>query len=131
MRSGCLTVACIIISITCVGQINNHHGLIGRWQLVETNIDPGDGSGKWEPAKTDFVLKIRPDSTVKTTGTGAYAFKHDSTFIVKSDGKNGLVFQSNYRMETVHVIRYDVKEKSLVFVYACIEGCRERFKAIK
>jgi hypothetical protein len=97
--------------------------LTGKWILIETLADPGDGSGTWRPADppNHFYLTFKTDSTVESnlyTGPGGlkrYSLLTDSTinFTYNNGGSVNL--------------RYKIEAAFLTITGGCIEACGSKF----
>lgn len=97
--------------------------LTGKWILIETLADPGDGSGTWRPADppNHFYLKFNANSTVESniyTGLGGlkeYSVLNDSTvnFTYAEGGSFNL--------------RYKINSSVLTLTGGCIEACGSKF----
>ena len=57
------------ILVSCSDDENNpaeNPELISKWKHIETLIDPGDGSGTFQPVESDLTMEFYSDSTVTT-----------------------------------------------------------------
>jgi hypothetical protein len=100
----------------------NSSSLCGRWILVETLADPGDGSGKWTAVdKPIYYLQLNTDSTIKTnylTGLGvARSFKTINNSVINFIFGNGQTIMNGYHMDN----------DSLTLTGGCIEACGAKF----
>jgi len=60
--------------------------LVGKWILVETLSDPGDGSGQWRPInKPDYYfLQFNTDNSIESnTYTGLGGLRHYTNLSVR------------------------------------------------
>ncbi|MEO6454292.1 MAG: hypothetical protein ABIN97_09480 [Ginsengibacter sp.] len=115
-----LTFCLIIFVIACKKSTTYNNTFIGKWKLVETLSDPGDGSGQWQPVATGTYefIQFNTDSTIqsnKYTDFKKYRVP-DSVRIefIRSDG-------------TVFGYRYKFNQASLEINPPCIEPCGARF----
>ena len=102
--------------------------LIGRWKLVETLADPGDGSGTFRRVSSNKTLEFHSDGKLTSNGeicsisnetgspsTGRFSLA-DSTIV----GDN---CRDLYRK-----ITFEKHGKILILNFPCIEPCRAKFK---
>ena len=121
-----LIIAAVILlgSSTC-SKIENYtgSGIIGKWQLTESLISPGD-MGVWTKADPNNPITI----SFSTTGTVnvmpsnqydpiRYALTSDSTMLM-------------YRTTDSLPYRYTVDGDKLTLYPPCIEPCAFKYKAI-
>jgi hypothetical protein len=101
----------------------NNSSLLGRWILVETLADPGDGSGKWTAVDKPnyYYLQLNADSTVETnylTGLGgARSFTLVNDSAISFTYGNGQTIKNGYRNDN----------SSLTLTGGCIEACGAKF----
>jgi hypothetical protein len=97
--------------------------LIGKWGLIETLADPGDGSGKWKPVdhpNNDFVVFNRDETMLSNTigrmmEVKRYQIIDSVTIKFLFDDGNG------YNMF------YAIKGDTLTIMGGCIEACGSKF----
>ena len=115
-----LSIAISIIYISCDKDDNQGPvELYGKWKLLETLADPGDGSGKY--IKTTKDLYVTFDRSGKLEGDAlpeAVSFKVLDSVSIKINSR-----------ERNHSITYGYKiEGSSLWLYPpCIEGCGLHF----
>src|SRR5277367_408039 len=90
MKNFILLTAIIFSSVACwktETQIGNK-SIIGKWELSENLLDPGDGSGTWHPVDSSnpSYLEFKADGTLVSTPYSANSWEHfqltsDSTVI--------------------------------------------------
>ncbi len=108
--------------------VNN--GLVGKWQLTELYSSPGDGSGSWSKAPYSESIDFRPDGQFVALG-GKSSFKfytlklQDSTIVLYNNDS------TQAEKYTVRLRTNNSQSSQLELSYFCIEGCAERYKAIK
>jgi hypothetical protein len=120
-----LLTAIIALSICTCGKKNigtaENETIIGKWKLTQTLSDPGDGSGKWQPADPNHpsYIEFRADDTLAfSTGYSTrYKLLSDSTLILYSTGDS---------------IRwgYQFTKTQLTLHPPCIEACGMRYAAV-
>ena len=123
---------CIGILFSCSSDDdgNPNTELIGTWQLVETLIDPGDGSGTFEPIESDKVIIFGADGTIFSNGnlcdieastdnptSGTYSTAN-STFSSPDCNNPGQEFS------------FERNGNILIIHYPCIEPCQAKYMKI-
>jgi len=97
--------------------------LLGKWILVETLQDPGDGSGKWTAVDQQnyYYLRLNTDSTVETncfTGLGGA-----KKFRAVNDSVINFIYANGQTM----INRYLLDNSSLTVTGGCYEPCGSKF----
>ncbi|QNR85812.1 hypothetical protein H9N25_04975 [Pedobacter riviphilus] len=96
----------------------------GKWKLIETMQDPGDGSGRYKKVTGEakyLILNKSADKAGKFEGDAIpdlYAFKILDSIRME-------VYSNTYKMPLTYY--YKVSAKSLLLNPPCIEGCGYRF----
>src|SRR5688572_32300081 len=89
-----LVLAIVLLSVACSEKVLNPNNiaLTGRWKLVETLADPGDGSGKWTKVSDENNQYLEFKENGELAGSVAGEFRtytiSDSTTLIftKKDG---------------------------------------------
>ena len=102
-----------------------HSSLIGKWKLSESLMDPGDGSGKWQPAnpanpawlefKNNGLLVITP---YQQYNSDHYLIYTDSTMIL-------------YHNTDTFYIRYRFTSSLLTIYPQCYEACGSKYVPVQ
>ncbi len=102
----------------------NKSSLLGKWILVETLADPGDGRGKWTAGDKAnyYYLDLKPDETAASNtfmglgGLKKYKIVNDSVLnLIYANGDSVI---NNYRVDAM----------TLTLTGGCIEACGSKFK---
>jgi len=104
--------------------------LIGEWQLIEANADPGDGSGTFQPVDSDKVVVFLSNGTVTSNG---------SICILSIDSNNPTSGTYSLSDSTISSsdcvadrdVEFEIVNSNLIMRYPCIEACEEKFTKIK
>lgn len=112
--------------------------LIGKWKLIETFEDPGDGSGIYK--------SIDSEKTIEFFNNGTFTINGPLCGLSTSVGENitGKVGNSSYSENKILIsneecdpnnptVEYGIvfKNSDLIIYYsACIEGCSHKYKKI-
>jgi len=104
-----------------------------KWHLVAQLMDPGDGSGTFQPVTSDKTVSFFEDGSLTsengsicigevwsggTSSTGTYS---ESTMIIEVDNCTGGHVSLSYELDGDH----------LILNYACIEPCREKYERLE
>ncbi|WP_037319817.1 hypothetical protein [Salegentibacter sp. Hel_I_6] len=103
--------------------------ITGKWQLIETLADPGDGSGTWQTVENGRTLEFSPNGLVKTSGS----FCNEEE-INETSYDNAEKMISTDCGEKIIELRYELKEGDL-FIYPhnprCVEACGSKYRKIE
>ena len=105
--------------------------ILGTWKLTEVYVDPGNGSGTFQPTDYARTITFFPDSTY-TTDLTICRFGGN----VADEGGSGvyfpeerLIFPTTCRINAEYP--YEVAGRRLTVTYSCIEGCAERYVKVR
>lgn len=99
--------------------------IYGTWKLTEVWMDPGDGSGDYEPVKgKNQVITIQKNGIMDGKGAlpGVISYKI-------LDNSRIEVLLQGYGQPTIY--QYKVSARSLTINPPCIEGCGYRFVRVE
>ncbi|MEO6328951.1 MAG: hypothetical protein ABIO55_08465 [Ginsengibacter sp.] len=115
-----LITLAVVLLVSCKKSATNNTSFIGKWKLVKTLADPGDGSGQWQsvPAGDNKFIQFNNDESLESnvyTEFNKYRII-DSVRIdfLKADGHS-------------YWFRYKINASSLEINPPCIEACGARF----
>ena len=103
--------------------------LLGTWRLTSVYLDPGDGSGTFQPADYAREFTFFADST--------YLTSRDICTLSASGSGGGegryspdrrVIFPTHCRILAEYL--YTIEGRELAIAYRCIEGCAERYVKI-
>ena len=99
--------------------------LTGKWILIETLSDPGDGSGKWVKVEKPncYFAKFNPDSSAETNIPGRFGN------LIKYYSNNDSTVSFIYSKEDTTALHYKINDAYLTITGGCIEACGSKFKA--
>lgn len=99
--------------------------LVGTWRLVETLMDPGNGSGTYQP--------VNYDKTITFTTSGTY---QASTKLCAADNSTSGIYRiesSVLKFEECDQFGYRIKIENgqlILSNMACIEACHEKYERV-
>ena len=117
-----------VLFVGCNKTLNTHLtanvSLVGKWFLIETLADPGDGSGKWNPADRPnyYFIKFNADNSIKsnTYGRLSGAKQYDAT--------SDTTLNVRYADGTTATFYYSISNGQLTIMGGCIEACGLKFR---
>lgn len=129
MKRFVLVLATIGLFVSCnkADKISNTE-LIGTWRLIEVLSDPGDGSGKFLPVKSDKTITFKNDGTISSNGklcdmSGNSDHPTSGTYSVSDMTIRSLgCADPNYDYSFKH------DGNILTIYYPCIEPCIAKYK---
>lgn len=123
-----LLAAILALAIGACGKkstsVVENESIVGKWKLTESLMDPGDGSGKWQPADPAHpsYLVFNADGTVTsnnpTDAISRYKLTSDSTILF-------------YRPADSISFRYRFARSTLSLTPPCYEPCGMHYEAVK
>ncbi len=104
---------------------------LGKWKLVESLIDPGDGSGTFEPIVGDYNIEFLSNGNVVSNYS-----------LCTMNPTSGDRFTAPYFADDNHIIpnncfpdgyniTYQIEGENLILHYPCIEACAHKFIRIE
>src|SRR4051812_23907892 len=112
-----ITLFLLFVLIACTKSSNKAlSSLIGRWKLTETLVDPGDGSGTWMPATTNYIIQFNNDSTAYENPVNPY--RNINKYSITNDSTLTL-FYSNGTSQSLY---FKIQDNTLTLTGGCIEG---------
>ncbi len=105
--------------------------LMGEWQLIETYIDPGDGSGTFRKVESNKTVTFHSDGTITSNGslcdvsieadepsTGTYSLENSK---FKPDDCS---YPSDWEND------FEQNGGFLTLAYLCFEPCVEKYRKV-
>ena len=111
-----------LITLACTKSADNNSSIIGRWKLTETLADPGDGSGKWMPATTNYIIQFNEDSTASENPVNPY--RNVNRYSVINDSTLTLFYSNG----TSFSYYFKIESNTLTIMGGCIEACGTKYK---
>ncbi|WP_147203520.1 hypothetical protein [Segetibacter aerophilus] len=97
--------------------------IVGKWFLVETLADPGDGSGRWTPVSDPnrYYMKFNSDGSLENNTPGILA--NLRRYKTPNDSSINFVYPDGASFS----LRYKIEGNSLTLSGGCIEACGSKF----
>lgn len=105
--------------------------IIGKWKLVEVLMDPGDGSGGFNPVSSDKTVTFLSDGTVRSNGAICWmSIAADSPSSAEYSLVDSTITSRDCPPDLPFPIRFEITGDELIISYPCIEPCRAKFRKI-
>ncbi len=104
--------------------------IVGKWQLVEQLLDPGDGSGTFQSVDSELALEFFDDGTI-VSRNGSLC-----NIFTESGGTSSGTFSLNDNMINIECpsdtfrISFERTGLNLVLNFSCIEACAQKYKKV-
>lgn len=130
-----------LFMISCKTDDNQEKSaLIGKWKLIEQLVDPGDGSGTFQPIVSDRIIEFFNDGTITVNGelcylatevgdnnSGTYELINDPEIDSNFDGE---IIPSDCSSSETKLHFTLPLNGDLILWYLCIEPCGQKFVKI-
>ena len=106
----------------------NEGDIVGNWRLIETLLDPGDGSGVYKPSTLNVNLEIFDDGSVLSNGMlcglgeSVNGQVQHGQFYVEDSLITSSCDSLPYSLGVNHI------DTILILSYPCIEPCLVKFE---
>jgi hypothetical protein len=109
---------------------NSNPGILGTWKMTEQLLDPGDGSGTFQPVESSKTLTFYANNTMASNGEicSASAAAEHSTYGVYSVQDSSIT--ANACSTNSWGIHFEINGGSLILNYPCIEPCKAKFEKL-
>ena len=99
----------------------------GTYQLVATLADPGDGSGTCRPAEAERQITIAADSTFTSNEGLCWSRDSAAAEVARFDAAGDVTLEGCFRGP----VRIVFVDDGFELYYRCIEGCGEKYRALR
>jgi len=109
--------------------VNTNPDLLGTWKLVEQLVDPGDGSGTFQPVISDLQLEFLVEGVLKVTNGSLCSLALDSN----DNSTESYSIDENRITASCEIpinINFEIKEGKLLLHFGCIEGCSQKYEKL-
>lgn len=104
--------------------------LVGKWQLIQTLLDPGDGSGVYMPVSSTKTISFFSDSTFQATGSMCQVSPEGGQATKGTYSPSQRTIMPSGCSPTSFKTFYLIKGDYLIVSYPCIEGCSEKYAMV-
>ena len=129
MKIGYILIAILCIGSSCdKGPLEVQGGIVGEWLLVEELMDPGDGSGTFQPVVSDKEIEFLGNGTFEANGdmcsmTNQSGTAHSGVY----DTATETFSPDNCISAAPMAYRYSVTGDVLILSYPCFESCQQKY----
>ena len=103
-------------------------GIVGEWKLVEELMDPGDGSGTFQPVSSNKKIEFFGNGTFEANGEMCVmANQSSSTNSGTYDSSTETLSPDNCMSTQPLGITYELSADTLILYYPCFEGCAQKY----
>lgn len=136
-------VVCIIItSFSCkktevIQPTIPDSNIVSCWELIEVYVDPGDGSGTYNPVVSEKQLIFQKNGIIKSNymfcGVGDISYLKKDSYAKYDDTKRTITYDTCLSKKVdPETLNYTYLNDSILEVkHFCIEGCGEKYLKIK
>lgn len=130
MKKILLLAVAVLFAVSCESDDNNNSSnntVSGYWVLAEILIDPGDGSGTFQPVQSTKTLFFNTeDSTITANGSlcsiiADYGITSEGTY---SETNKTISVDCGDDFTTLN---YEIINGELILYYPCIEACQAKY----
>ncbi|RDK89032.1 hypothetical protein [Marinirhabdus gelatinilytica] len=107
--------------------ISNETTVVGSWKLIEVYLDPGDGSGDFEPVTSEKIVEFRANGSVLSNGSICQPSPAIGESTSGTYSTEELIIVSEDCVDTELDIQYRLDGNNLILNYPCIEACSEKY----
>ncbi len=103
-------------------------GICGKWKLVEELMDPGDGSGTFQPVSSTKEIEFFGNGTFEANGEMCVMANQSSSTQTGTYDSSGSTFSpDNCSSQTPLTYSYSISGDTLILSYPCFEGCQQKY----
>ncbi|MFK8044736.1 MAG: hypothetical protein AB8B72_04535 [Crocinitomicaceae bacterium] len=101
--------------------------IIGKYELVELLLDPGDGSGVFESTSISKTLELKSNGDFVSTGdicsvADSNSFTYEGTYSVADT----TIYADSCNFD----LTFSFNNDELIIYYPCIEACKAKYRKI-
>ncbi len=107
--------------------------VIGKWKLIETYADPGDGSGEYQGIDSEKTIEFFSNGTFVINGPlcSLSTITGEETSGEFNLEENVLVSNEGCEYDEFSEYRFGLEESYLIISWtACIEGCAQKYERL-
>lgn len=128
MKNGVLILAgVLLILLSCEKeekQVQPESTSAKYYELEALLMDPGDGSGTFEPVSSSRMISLYPNGTLTANGD---LCQMDTTAVNTVNGTYSLN-DSTLVVPGCDTLSFDLTDSTLIINYRCIEPCRAKYR---
>ncbi len=134
MKKCILILAFASLSLYCSSDYNRRSEsaqFIGKWKMTASLIDPGDGSGVYEPVSGNKTLEFLENGVIRTNyPMCSLNPATEETYTSPYNADDDYIQVQNCGSEPDYKVNYDIENGNLILSYPCIEACLVKFERV-
>jgi hypothetical protein len=116
---------------SCIETCEVVYPILGEWELIETYMDPGDGSGTFQPVNSNKIITFSANGTISSNENICDIATNPNTSNSPSSG----TYSNNSINVNCHVnqpwdITFQQTGNILILNYPCICGCQAKYRRL-
>ncbi|RSC95008.1 hypothetical protein [Tenacibaculum singaporense] len=128
MKKQILLLLVVSLMFSCSNDEDNlETELIGKWKLIEVLADPGDGSGTFEPVRSNKTIEFKSDGTLTTNNSLCDPYSDE--MISSGTYKNNTI-TTGCQNPNIATISFELKNQYLILNFISNEGYSQKFEKI-
>lgn len=128
MKNKILLLLAVSLMFSCS---NNTEGLktelIGKWKLIEILADPGDGSGTFEPVRSNKTIEFKSNGTLTTNNSLCDPYSDE---MISSGTYENNTITTGCQDPNIATIFFELNNESLILNFISNEGYSQKFEKI-
>jgi hypothetical protein len=129
MKNKLILIISIIILFSCSDDQDdkNNNIVVSKWQLAEVLVDPGDGSGTFQPVSSSKTIEFYNDGTLYSNGTICNISTDSNANFYGTYSAQDMTLSSSQCQSQDLPTNYEMTQTTLIIYYPCIEACAEKY----
>ncbi|MEY8862589.1 hypothetical protein [Tenacibaculum singaporense] len=128
MKKQILLLLVVSLMFSCNNDEDNlETELIGKWKLIEVLADPGDGSGTFEPVRSNKTIEFKSDGTLTTNNSLCDPYSDE---MISSGTYENNTITTGCQNPNIATISFELKNQYLILNFISNEGYSQKFEKI-
>lgn len=128
MKKQILLLLVVSLMFSCSNDEDNlETELIGKWKLIEVLADPGDGSGTFEPVRSNKIIEFKSDGTLTTNNSLCDPYSDE---MISSGTYENNTITTGCQNPNIATISFELKNQYLILNFISNEGYSQKFEKI-
>ena len=106
---------------------NSETELLGNWKLFEVLVDPGDGSGTFQPVESNKTIEFKNDGTISTNNSLCDPYSDE---MISSGSFSNNTITTNCQNPNIATISFELQNQYLILNFISNEGYSQKFQKI-
>ncbi len=101
--------------------------LIGKWKLIEVLADPGDGSGTFQPVRSNKTIEFKSDGTLTTNNSLCDPYSDE---VISSGTYHNNTITTGCQDPNISTISFELNNQYLILNFISNEGYSQKLEKI-